>query len=187
MMNIGIAQFSSAHLAEPPRSNKIWRGMTKRQARTHAPHELRDGKKYDWRPRGDRPLDGFRDANLLDRDKFPMKGRGGVRTRHWERMPKDGSIYSQTSEFDRRSYKRGQARSGIIKTVGGGGMRLLGNGLIAVQLGTYANWLRQDFSSQTFQNIFYDAVGGNLFDPLAESYADKFRNISFNLNWGPVT
>ena len=63
-------------------------------------------------------------------------------------------------------------------------MRLLGNGLIAVQLGTYANWLRQDFSSQTVQNIFYDAIGGNLFEPFAKSYSNKFKHLDLNLKLG---
>jgi hypothetical protein len=161
MIQLGAAQFIGAHLAEPPRSNKIWRGMTKRQAKTHAPHELRDGKKYDWRPKGDRPFDGFRDANLLDRDKFPQKGRGGVRQRHWDRMPKDGSIYSQTTEYDRMQYKRGQARAGIAKSIGGAGMRLLGTGLIAVQIGTYAHLLYKDPSLNTLGDIGLDLIGYN--------------------------
>ena len=171
LIHLGTAQFMGAHLAEPPPSKKIWRGMTKRQAKTHAPHELRDGKKYDWRPKGDRPLDGFRDANLLDRDKFPQKGRGGVRTRHWERMPKDGSKYSVTTEYDRQQYKRGQARAGIAKGIGGAGMRLLGTGMIIVQLGTYAHWLYKDPSLDTLGDIALDLIGWNQAVVAAETQA----------------
>ena len=159
MIKLGTAQFLGAHLAEPPPSKKIWRGMTKRQAKIHAPHELRDGKKYDWRPKGDRPLDGFRDANLLDRDKFPQKGRGGVRQRHWDRMPTDGTKYSKTTEYDRQKYKRGQARSGLAKGLGGGIMKALGTGLMAVTLGTYAYWLYKDPSMDTVVDIGLDVIG----------------------------
>ena len=159
--NVGLTQYLGAHLAQPPPSQRIWRGMTKRQARTHAPHELKDGKKYDWRPRGDRPLDGIRDANLLDRDKFPMRGKGGVRQRHWDRMPEPGKIYSRTTEYDRRKYRRSQAQQGLAKTIGGTAMKTLGRGLTILYVGTYAHWLYKDPSLETLGDIAFDMIGGN--------------------------
>ena len=159
VFHIGAAQYMSSYLSKPKPSGKIWTGMTKSQAKLRNPDMLKNSKKYDWRPRGDRFMDGLRDSNLYQRSKKYPRG-GGIQTQHWKRQPKyNQGIYSQTTDYDLRSHRKSQARRGAGKVTLGQGMRFLGKGLMVVSLGTYASWLYEDPSLDTLGDIAFDMTG----------------------------
>ena len=158
--NLGKIQLANAPFAQPKSSGKIWTPHTKKSMKIHNPDIPRSiYKKYDFRPRGNTLRGSFRDSNIAKRGTRSNFRYGEVEE-HWRRNPNrhGGGIYSHPSPADVRHHRRIQARRGTAKIATGKSMKTLGNGLLAVQLGTYAWWLYQDPSNQTAARIVEDAT-----------------------------
>ena len=166
MMKIGAAQIAAAHLATPSGNNTIWEPMTRKQAKLRKPSMLTDGKKYDYRPRGSRPFDGIRDANLFQRRR--KSGRGGIQTEHWRRgrgVRAGRTIYSEPTAADVKSHRQKIRRKGLGKAGAGGVLRMVGKGFVLYSAASYTKWLYDDPSLETLGRIGLDAAGAGLYDP----------------------
>lgn len=180
VINLGIAEIGAAQFSQPPSSGKVWMAMTKKEARIHRPDIRKaDKKKYDWQPKGNTLRGSFRDSRIGTRGKR-VNFRHGEWEEHWKRRPVKGP-YSQPTEAEVRSYRKSQSRKGLAKVGIGGGLRLLGEGFMIVQLGIYASWLHDDPSLNTLGKIGQDLLGVPMFEPLAAAAANDKR-----LNWNNV-
>ena len=165
MMKVGAAQIAAAHLAMPSSNKMIWEPMTRKQVKLHRPSQLTDGKKYDYRPRGSRPFDGIRDANLFQRRR--KSGRGGIQTEHHRRgrgVHAGTTIYSEPTAADVKSHRQKIRRKGLGKAGAGGVLRMVGKGFVFYSLATYTKWLYDDPSTMTGAEIIYDATGASLLE-----------------------
>jgi hypothetical protein len=153
---LGFAQMANAQFSQPPSSGKIWVPMTKKEMKTHRPQvPKKDYKKYDFQPKGNTLRGSMRDSRIGTRSR-----RGNYRygewESHWQRRPHRGGIYSVPSQLEVQTHRKSQTRKGFGKVSLGSTMRMLGNGLMVVQLGVYASWLYDDPSEKTVTKIVKD-------------------------------
>ena len=172
VINYGIAQITASKFSNPKPSGKIWMNMTKGEAKTHAPGiPKKDYKKYDWQPKGNTLRGSIRDSRIAQRGRL-VDNRYGEWEEHKRRRPVKG-IYSQTTESDVSRHRRSQRRRGLVKVGTGTGMRLLGEGMMVVQLGQYASWLIDDPSDATVHRIAKDFT---LYDNVREFVIDEWMD-----------
>lgn len=152
LQNLGLGQMANAHLSMPDTSGKVWMNMSRKSAKTHRPDiKRKDSKKYDWRPKGDTPNPSG--GSTWKGEFRKLKGREA----HWARRPKyNQGIYSQPTQSEIHYHQKSQMRRGQAKYGIGTGMRMLGRGLLIVQLGVYASWLYDDPSEDTVTDIVKD-------------------------------
>lgn len=189
LQQIGFAQYANAHLSMPSSSGKIWTTIERRQAFDvrsshygYAADMRKNPSKYDFRP----PPEWK--ANLAYKDTWrgkdrPLKGREA----HWHRRPVH--VYgpnAKQSQLSRPTYseihhhRKSQKRKGISKFGLGTSMRFLGTGLLIFQLGTYAKWIHDDWTTAA-PKIIEDLTFAKWLGPLAEGAQEHD-----NLNWNSI-
>lgn len=147
---------ANAQFSQPPSSGKIWVPMTKKEMKTHRPGVPKHSyKKYDFQPKGNTLRGSMRDSRIGTRSR-----RGNYRygewESHWQRRPHRGGIYSVPSQLEVKLHQKSQTKKGFSKLSLGTSMRMLGNGLMIVQLGIYGSWLYDDPSEKTITKIAKD-------------------------------
>lgn len=151
--NLGKAQLANSFTSMPSTSGKIWTPMSRKEAKIHSPGMLKNSRKYDWQPKGESINWETKNSPTLHASQKRLRGREA----HWARRPiYNQGIYSQPTQSEIYYHRRSQKRKGIAKIGIGKSMKVLGNGLLVVQLGTYAWWMYEDPSSQTATRIVKD-------------------------------
>lgn len=165
--NLGKAQLANSVRSMPASSRKIWTPymrhevMRKREAHYGAKGAAdmrKNPRKYDFRPKKSSNYFAYKDTWKRKTQVESPREAHRQRSPHYGRVDPNPSPYSVPTEAEISKHRRSQARRGYAKIGVGKSMKVLGNGLLAVQLGTYAWWLYQDPSDETAVRIVEDAT-----------------------------